>query len=634
MSRENAKFLAPRLAHTIAQLVKVRKFPSPFMISTITGSKTDASHRLGPILLIGHRGAGKSTLGRLTAAALGRQFIDLDHKLEQRRGTPIDEQLHDLRSFRAHEAQLLDQLSKISPPPLIACGAGVERLPEDAFIVWIDREDWRDEVKKSARPRVRPELSLEQEWAWMQAERHPRWIEAAHLRLPIPRGRTQEQSAKELTTLLRWAMAAKDSPIAARTFFVPLHTADRARAERDARRLGLGGVELRSDIFPTRPTNKLDAPFIASLRTPDPTWLTGFQDAQAWDVDLQLLDALPDGGPPHLILSLHPQRVDRADLDSLFQAAATFSDRYIILKYAPRVRSWTELEHFFEHLTALRRAQIPFTALPQTRFAWTRPILALENQTNYLPVGLHLRDDAHPSALDLQDFLPHLAGPYPTVFDALLGDPVATSQGDLWHRRRALEDGEEALSYLKIPVKSGELDQALPILTKLPIRGLSITSPLKKEAAQSPLVSTDLSAINTLKRGQPWTGTDTDETGMEQTLAHIEARGVGPGRALIFGRGGVTPALRRALLKRRWHIVAHISARQGFNEDHHAIKALDLIINAGGPQGGRSPFAPPCTLWLDLNYSHVEPAPTGSIHLQGDLFFDAQARAQRTFWSS
>lgn len=587
--------------------------------------------RLGPVLLVGHRGSGKSTLGPLASKALTRQFFDLDHELERLFERSIDLQLQNLATFRARESELLAALAKQKPAPIIACGAGVESLPPGALIIWLDREDWTDAVQNSSRPRVRPELTLQEEWAWMQTTRTPRWQAGAHLKLPIPRGRSIDQSARELITLLTWLAATKYSPLAPRTFFVPLQITDLTRAQSDALRFGFAGIELRSDIFPDRPA-ELQTPFIASLRTPDPAFFSNFQDAFAWDIDLNFLKFLPEQRPKRLILSLHPQSLAEHHINRLIQAARRFPDHQITLKYAPKIHSWEHLRRFFELVEDLRASKFAATALPQGPFAWTRPILAAQNETNYLPVGLRERDPNHPSTLDLQNFLPHLAGPYPTHFDALVGDPVAKSQGDLWHRRYSLEHGEAHRSYLKINVPSGEFDSALKTLSALPIRGLSVTSPLKKEAAQSPLVKTALDAINTLKRGPRWLGTDTDEVGMTQTLAQIESLGIGPGRAILIGRGGVSPAISRALKKRRWDLVAHLSARQGFQQEHRSLQDIALIVNAGGPTGGRSPLAPPCTVWLDLHYSNILPAPSGTIFLQGDLFFDAQARAQRHFW--
>ena len=42
-----------------------------------------------PIFLVGMMGVGKTTIGRHLAAALGREFVDLDHAIEARCGVRV-----------------------------------------------------------------------------------------------------------------------------------------------------------------------------------------------------------------------------------------------------------------------------------------------------------------------------------------------------------------------------------------------------------------------------------------------------------------------------------------------------------------------------------------------------------------
>lgn len=42
------------------------------------------------LFLVGFMGSGKSTLGRLLAARLGREFVDLDEEIEKAAGKPIE----------------------------------------------------------------------------------------------------------------------------------------------------------------------------------------------------------------------------------------------------------------------------------------------------------------------------------------------------------------------------------------------------------------------------------------------------------------------------------------------------------------------------------------------------------------
>lgn len=607
-------------------------------------------NRLGPVVLVGHRGAGKSTLGRRVADRLDRPFFDLDDEIESATGTATTDLVErDLQQFRRHERRRLKRLLDDSPTPIIACGAGLEPIPEDCLTVWIDRADWREEVADSDRPRIRPELDEVAEWEWMERTREPRWIEAADLRLPVPRGRSVDDSAQQLSTLLKWAAAARDNPVASRTWMVPTEPEDFERARRDARRLGLAGVEVRSDVFATPPPIEDPDSVLASLRHGDPGWLETIGEVSRWDIEAgdvaAVCGAELQDRPDRLVVSAHTSEIRRSAPARLEEAARRASEALgippenVVLKYVAAPEDFGQLSRLLEVADQLRASRFETTILTgNRRFGWLRPVLAADNATNYLPVGLRRRNSDHPAPLDLMDLLPHLAGPVPRRFDGLVGDPVDHSRGDLWHRRAALECDEPETGYLKIPVGRGELDEALPVLQQLPIRGLSVTSPLKTEAADSERVdnSEDLPALNTLVRTEeqrrPWRGTDTDTEGMERTLEKLETRSVAPGRALVIGRGGASHAVVRAIKRRDWQLVDHLSARAGWQPEHAGYAPLELIVNAGGPDCRRNEHTPETAAWVDLHYVDVAPAPPGAVHLQGDLFFVAQARAQRRFW--
>lgn len=77
------------------------------------------------LVLVGLPGAGKSTVGALVAAALGRPFVDLDAVLERRAGRTVAEQFaaEGEAAFRAAEAALSAELAA-REPAVIAPGGG------------------------------------------------------------------------------------------------------------------------------------------------------------------------------------------------------------------------------------------------------------------------------------------------------------------------------------------------------------------------------------------------------------------------------------------------------------------------------------------------------------------------------
>jgi len=78
------------------------------------------------IYLIGFMGAGKTTVGKMLARALNREFIDLDERIEQEVGLRIPEifEAGGEALFRQRESEALRNISR-SRGKVIATGGGV-----------------------------------------------------------------------------------------------------------------------------------------------------------------------------------------------------------------------------------------------------------------------------------------------------------------------------------------------------------------------------------------------------------------------------------------------------------------------------------------------------------------------------
>lgn len=86
----------------------------------------------GPrVVLIGTMGAGKTTVGRLVAEALGLAFADTDHVIEERAGKPVSEIFVDdgEEHFRALEREVVAQ-ALVSHDGVLALGGGAPVDPE------------------------------------------------------------------------------------------------------------------------------------------------------------------------------------------------------------------------------------------------------------------------------------------------------------------------------------------------------------------------------------------------------------------------------------------------------------------------------------------------------------------------
>ena len=627
--------------------------------------------------LIGHRTSGKTTLASAIAALQPHLFsaIDLDRVIEQEEERTCAQIIAQHEPyFRQLEIAYLDKLLALdthdTPHRLITPGAGCLHLPQGPLAIWIQRDGWMTSAL-SQRARLRPRLAPERELEAMRLRREPVWAARAHAILPITHGTPVQTSIQRLLEVLLAMLQAPESTLTQKSFLIPSTPTELTRAHADHHALGTQGIELRSDLLPHLSPEDLleETPYLLSLRSPDTTWLQNLCPfASRIDIDIELLETFEKNiekiaSPDEVILSSHPpkgaERSTQELLANLEEAASRIPHgrHAITLKLAPWYDSFAALLEGFDTVQNTSHTY-PLTFLPQGRqFAWMRPWLATHrNATNYLPVTLHpihqqtMADEdaiARAAYFDLHDWLPHLTSEAPTHFDALLGDPVDASQGDWWHRMEAIRQGETHRSYLKIPVprtSSQEEWRALfTLLERMQIHGLSITAPHKRTICELPWTapadgaSAHLEAANTLAYDQStrtWLYCDTDHHGLIATLEHLtQEAGIEPGSIILIGQGGVSPAITSAIeASTGWSLVHHASAREGWTEEtpSHAT----LVINAAGNLDTPYHNPPSCTVWIDLHYRDVRVPPSScTLHLNGDIFFAAQARAQRTFWA-
>jgi shikimate kinase len=105
----------------------------------------EPQHRRG-LVLVGMRGTGKSTVGRILAGRMARPFVDADVELEEMVGRPIATLFAEEGepSFRDREERILSELATRQPGAILATGGGVvlreanrKVLRSFGFVVWL-----------------------------------------------------------------------------------------------------------------------------------------------------------------------------------------------------------------------------------------------------------------------------------------------------------------------------------------------------------------------------------------------------------------------------------------------------------------------------------------------------------------
>ena len=169
------------------------------------------------IALIGLRGGGKSTLGRLLAAKLGVPFIELDREIERRSGASLSEifEMFGQETFRRAEREALEDVLRQHRHFVMATSGSIvtdpgtmEMLLSSCFTVWVraEPEDHMRRVMEQGdmRPMAKSARAMEDLIAILKS-REPLYAKAeASL---ITTGKTPEQNLNELVRVIPAAEA-------------------------------------------------------------------------------------------------------------------------------------------------------------------------------------------------------------------------------------------------------------------------------------------------------------------------------------------------------------------------------------------------------------------------------------------
>jgi XRE family aerobic/anaerobic benzoate catabolism transcriptional regulator len=167
------------------------------------------------IALIGLRGGGKSTIGRLLAEGLNIPFIELDREIERRSGATLTEifDMFGQETFRRAEREALDDVLRQHPSFVMATSGSIvtepgtlELLLASCFTVWVKAEPDEHMQRVIAQGDMRPmakSARAMQDLVSILRSREPLYAKA-EIALSTS-GKTPEQNAAELLNLIALA---------------------------------------------------------------------------------------------------------------------------------------------------------------------------------------------------------------------------------------------------------------------------------------------------------------------------------------------------------------------------------------------------------------------------------------------
>jgi shikimate kinase len=553
------------------------------------------------VVLAGHRAAGKSTLLPLVAQRLARAGVDLDRELERLSGRALREWVEvDLPGFRQAER---DVFTRLAPGSVVAVGGGFLSLHADLLrgalvvLVPISFETYAERLRADAtRPRLRPELSLEQELREVYEER-----EARH-RAARPMAFVDFLLALERGTRPRRVVTMP-----------PGESLERMAWQ--ARHAGADLLEVRSDLTPPE-ADLLAAsralPLLVAAR-PGPLPRGWLRDASLVDLPAEAPGAARPGCA--VVRSLHAARP---------------------LSTEEALAAWTSLSpgEQLKHVEPLERPE-DFPRLLETQAA-LQARFGAERVTVLATGPLALPFRAVLAARNALDYLALDPGWAAAPGQRLLADAVRADRsvgprlGILGHglaHSRSPRLHAQPFDRIDLPADApiGRLLEAL----RPHYRGFAVTAPFKRAAAEA--IGDVRGAINTLVRTPAgWRGENTDVAGAAATLEALAAREV-----TVLGDGGTTVALREAASR------AGVTLR--------VLRRVEAAQPVSGAVVWTWPPAvtPPEGLRFDgarvavIAYGAPARAVAALIRARGGVplrlgprWFIAQARAQRALWET
>jgi XRE family aerobic/anaerobic benzoate catabolism transcriptional regulator len=156
-------------------------------------SSAAAAQAPSVIALLGLRGAGKSTIGRLLARRLRVPFVELDQRVEQVSGLPLAEifRLHGETYYRRLEREALEEVLRSGARMVLATGGGIVTAPDtfltlrrETVTVWLrarPEDHWKRVLRQGDRRPLEARPEAMAELRRLLAARESLYSQAAHV---------------------------------------------------------------------------------------------------------------------------------------------------------------------------------------------------------------------------------------------------------------------------------------------------------------------------------------------------------------------------------------------------------------------------------------------------------------------
>lgn len=580
------------------------------------------------VLLVGHRGVGKSSLLKRIqiyhnkAEIHGFQYFDLDYEIEKDQQTSITNIWANRgeHEFRQLEERILWYLFHNFKKSYIALGAGYSgRIPNEAYVIWVSRKSDQDGRIFLHRPRLNLKVSPLDEYLERFAGREQLYGEISKQKILIREGvknwdhgeyqffTEQYQRISGVYTLQKG-----DEVITNKILQYPCEF-----------------YELRNDVLNIQEINywknKLDKnKIIKSYRQ----HINLEFKSIFTDFALELGNDFSDDTN---IISLHNYNNKFTNIKEFLDKLESHQDKNknYILKASPIIHNFKDLYtgHLWQQKDNLRRVFLPRSI--DGRWNWYRLFMQGKMPLNFWGTKNEVAD--WPTMIDWLNHPQNVTG-----FSAVIGDPIKYSWTPVEHQEFF---ASKTCPVYAIKVEYKEWEDALYVLRNLGVKALAITSPLKKLAYKSVTsYSTEaakLQSVNTIyfnsKQGEI-IGHNTDIEGLKVLIKSSLVSQ--KEKIAIWGGGGTLATIKRIFPK-----AVPYSARTGRPRAGYDNINPQVLIWAAG--NCCCHYKPPkkwnVKIVIDLSYYDNSFGKEYAFlnncdYVNGAVMFYAQAKKQRAFW--